>query len=147
MEPIFITSSFLFGREVMTQTVTNSTKTILGGVSSILEDEDFAFKKILIEYDLVTKVNVIDNYIKEIDDKVENNILTNKAIKICIKSISDILIKIDKEIQCIKEKIKVHKELWFHRFRTPEYKILLINLESDIRILSERFDMLIKIKN
>ena len=59
----------------------------------------------------------------------------------------EVLEKISNEIKLIEEKIKLHKELWFHRFRTPEYKILLINLETDIRILSERFDLLIKIKN
>jgi hypothetical protein len=145
MEPLFIASSFLFGREVMSQTVTNSTRTILGGVSSILEDEDFLFKKILMDYDLVSKVKIIDSYINEI--MCVDNDLTKQAIKLCIQGISEILIKIDKEVQTIKEKIKEHTELWFHRFRTPEYKGLLINLENDIRILSERFDLLIKIKN
>ena len=97
------------------------------------------------DYDLVSKVKIIDSYINEI--MCVDNDLTKQAIKLCIQGISEILIKIDKEVQTIKEKIKEHTELWFHRFRTPEYKGLLINLENDIRILSERFDLLIKIKN
>jgi hypothetical protein len=145
MEPILFTSSFIFGREVMTQTVTNSTKTILGGVSSILEDEDFAFKRILKDYDLTSKVGVINIYLTELSKNEE--LFKKEAIQLAIKNVMEILEKISNEIKLIEEKIKVHTNLWFHRFRTPEYKSLLINLESDIRILSERFDLLIKIKN
>lgn len=145
MEPILFTSSFIFGREVMTQTVTSSTRTILGGVSSILEDEDFAFKKILKDYDLTSKVGVINSYLNELSKNEE--LFKKEAIQLAIKNVMEVLEKISNEIKLIEEKIKVHKELWFHRFRTPEYKILLMNLESDIRILSERFDLLIKIKN
>ena len=145
MEPLLVTSSFIFGREVMTQTVTNSTKSILGGVSSILEDEDFVFKKILKEYDLISKVGVINSYLSELSKDEE--LFKKEAIQLAIKNVMEILEKISKEIKLIEEKIKIHKDLWFHRVRTPEYKQLLINLESDIRILSERFDLLIKIKN
>ena len=145
MEPIFITSSLIFGREVMTQTVTNSTRSILGGVSSILEDEDFTFKKILKDYDLTSKVSVINSYLNELSN---NSVIFEKeAVKLAIQNILEILEKISNEIKSIEDKIKVHKKLWFHRFRTPEYKTLLINLETDIRIMSERFDLLIKIKN
>ena len=145
MEPLLVTSSFIFGREVMTQTVTGSTKTILGGVSSILEDEDFAFKRILKDYDLTSKVSVINVYLNELS--IDEELFKKGAIQLAIKHVMEILEKISNEIKLIEEKIKIHKDLWFHRFRTPEYKILLINLETDIRILSERFDLLIKIKN
>jgi len=145
MEPLLVTSSFIFGREVMTQTVTGSTKTILGGVSSILEDEDFAFKRILKDYDLTSKVSVINVYLNELSKDEE--LFKKGAIQLAIKNVMEILEKISNEIKLIEEKIKIHKDLWFHRFRTPEYKTILINLETDIRILSERFDLLIKIKN
>ena len=145
MEPLLVTSSFIFGREVMTQTVTSSTKTILGSVSSILEDEDFAFKKILKDYDLTSKVGVINSYLNDLSKNEE--LFKKEPIQLAIKNVTEVLEKISNEIKLIEEKIKAHKELWFHRLRTPEYKTLLINLETDIRILSERFDLLIKIKN
>lgn len=144
MEPLLLTSSFILGREIMTQTVTNSTKNILGGVTSILEDEGFLFKKILKDYDLVSKVEVINSYLNDLSNE---EIFNKNAIKISIKKVLEILDKISNEIKLIEVKIKHHKKLWFHKFRTPEYKILLINLENDIRILTERFDLLIKIKN
>ena len=144
MEPLLLTSSFIFGREIMTQTVTSSTRNILGGVSSILEDEGFLFKKILKDYDLISKVEVINSYLNELSNE---EIFNKEPIKISIKNVLEILDKISHEIKLIEYKIKYHKKLWFHKFRTPEYKILLINLESDIRILTERFDLLIKIKN
>ena len=144
MEPLLLTSSFIFGREIMTQTVTSSTRNILGGVSSILEDEGFLFKRILKDYDLVSKVEIINSYLNELSNE---EVFNKKAIKIAIKNVLEILDKISNEIKLIELKIKHHKKLWFHKFRTPEYKFLLINLESDIRILTERFDLLIKIKN
>ena len=145
MEPIIFTSSLLFGREVVGQTITNSTKTILSSVSSILEDEDFLFKKILKDYDLTHKVEIITCYVKKISE--DEKIFENNAIKLSINNILEILKKISSEVEIIKKKIKEHNTLWLHRFRTPEYKILLINLESDIKILTNRFDLLIKIKN
>ena len=145
MEPLLITSSFLFGREFMSQTITKSTKNILGGVTSILKDEDFIFKKILRDYDLTSKVEVINSYINEVTNNEQ--ILEKESIKLAIKNLINILQKISGEIKLIELYIKEHKKLWFHRFRTPEYKILLVNLETDMRILSERFDLFIKIKN
>ena len=145
MEPLILTSSFLFGREVMSQTITTSTKSILGGVTSILKDEDFIFKKILRDYDLTSKVEVINSYINEVT--LDEHLFEKESIKLAIKNLINILQKISGEIKLIEEHIKEHKKLWFHRFRTPEYKSLLINLETHIRILIERFDLLIKIKN
>ena len=145
MEPIFITSSFLFGREVMSQTLTNSTKSILSSVTSILDDEDFYFKKILIDYDLISKVNIISSYISNIT--LNKELFENETIKLSIKNVNDILEIIENEIKIIKKKIEEHRELWLHRFRTPEYKKLLIELERHIKILDQRFELLIKIKN
>lgn len=145
MEPIFITSSFLFGREVMSQTLTNSTKSILSSVTSILDDEDFYFKKILIDYDLISKVNIISSYISNITSNKE--LFENETIKLSIKNVNDILEIIENEIKTIKKKIEEHRNLWLHRFRTPEYKKFLIELERHIKILDQRFDLLIKIKN
>jgi hypothetical protein len=145
MEPLLITSSFLFGKEFMSQTITTSTKSILGGVTSILEDEDFIFKKILKDYDLTSKVEVINSYINEVTH--DEHLFEKESIKLAIKNLINILQKISEEIKLIELHIKEHKKIWFHRFRTPEYKTLLINLETHIRILIERFDLLIKIKN
>ena len=55
----------------MSQTLTNSTKSILNSVTSILDDEDFYFKKILIDYDLISKVNIISSYISNITSNKE----------------------------------------------------------------------------
>ena len=58
----------------------------------------------------------------------------------------DSLIDFD-EIEQIKKQIIEHQQLWFHRFRTPCYKSLLDNLLVHIKVLDERFNLLIKIKN
>jgi len=145
MEPLILTSSFLFGKELMTQTVTNSTKTILGSVTTILDDEDFTFKKMLMEYDLTSKVEIINIYINEITNN--NSLFEKHSVKLAIKNVLDMLEHISIEIKVIEKKIKQHKELWFHIFRTPDYKILLLDLESNIKILNERFKLLIEIKN
>ena len=145
MEPIIITSSFLFGREVMSQTLTNSTKSILNSVKSILDDEDFYFKKILIEYDLISKVKIINSYISNIT--LNKELFENETIRLSIKNVNNILETIENEIKTIKIKIEEHRLLWFHKFRTPTYKYFLIELERHIKILDQRFELLIKIKN
>ena len=144
MEPLIIASSLLFGREVVSQTISSSTKNILTGVTSILDDEDFIFNKILNECDLISKVEIINSYVQELHDDASD---FNESTKIALKHIEDILKKIENEIEEIKKQIKEHQELWFHRFRTPCYKSLLDNLLVHIRILDERFNLLIKIKS
>ena len=144
MEPLIIASSLLFGREVVSQTISSSTKNILTGVTSILDDEDFIFNKILNECDLISKVEIINSYVQELHDDASD---FNESTKIALKHIEDILKKIENEIEEIKKQIKEHQELWFHRFRTPCYKSLLDNLLVHIRVLDERFNLLIKIKS
>ena len=144
MEPLILASSLLFGREVVSQTISSSTKNILTGVSSILDDEDFIFNKILNECDLISKVEIINSYVQELHDDASD---FNESTKIALKHIEDILKKIENEIEEIKKQIKEHQELWFHRFRTPCYKSLLDNLLVHIRVLDERFNLLIKIKS
>ena len=144
MEPLIIASSLLFGREVVSQTISSSTKNILTGVTSILDDEDFIFNKILNECDLISKVEIINSYVQELHNDASD---FNESTKIALKHIEDILKKIENEIEEIKKQIKEHQELWFHRFRTPCYKSLLDNLLVHIRVLDERFNLLIKIKS
>ena len=144
MEPLILASSLLFGREVVSQTISSSTKNILTGVSSILDDEDFIFNRILNECDLISKVEIINSYVQELHDNASD---FNESTKIALKHIEDILKKIENEIEEIKKQIKEHQELWFHRFRTPCYKSLLDNLLVHIRVLDERFNLLIKIKS
>lgn len=144
MEPLILASSLLFGREVVSQTISSSTKNILTGVTSILDDEDFIFNKILNECDLISKVEIINSYVQELHNDASD---FNESTKIALKHIEDILKKIENEIEEIKKQIKQHQELWFHRFRTPCYKSLLDNLLVHIRVLDERFNLLIKIKS
>ncbi len=144
MEPLILASSLLFGREVVSQTISSSTKNILTGVSSILDDEDFIFNRILNECDLISKVEIINSYVQELHDNASD---FNESTKIALKHIEDILKKIENEIEEIKKQIKQHQELWFHKFRTPSYKSLLDNLLIHIKVLDERFNLLIKIKN
>ena len=143
MASMLVTSSLsiLLGREMLSQTISKSSNNILTGVYSILQDEDFAFKKILLEYDLYNKLEVISSYVSE-DIKS-----SSESVKICLKNIGETMIKLEKNIKNIEEKIKEHKNLWFYRFRTPNYINLIKDLEIDIKILSDRFDLLIKIKN
>ena len=144
MEPLILASSLLFGREVVSQTISSSTKNILTGVSSILDDGDFIFNRILNECDLISKVEIINSYVQELHDNASD---FNESTKIALKHIEDILKKIENEIEEIKKQIKQHQELWFHKFRTPSYKSLLDNLLIHIKVLDERFNLLIKIKN
>lgn len=144
MEPLIIASSLLFGKEVVSQTISSSTKNILCGVNTILEDEDFAFKKMINEFDLTSRVEIINSYIQELH---ENETIFNESTKIALKYIEDVIKKIENEVTEIKLQIRVHKELWLHRFRSPSYKYLLENLIVHIRVLDERFNLLMKIKN
>ena len=133
--------SSLIKKEVIAQTIGESTKSIFHNLSHIMEDE-FKLKNIIEELDLTSKIDIINDLIKDVDKKDINNII-HKAIHY----LHDIIETINKEVEDIKKEIKEHFELWFHRFRTPTYISKIERLIKHNQILDKRLDLFIKVFN
>jgi hypothetical protein len=139
LESLIISS--LIKKEVIAQTIGESTKSIFHNLSHIMEDE-FKLKNIIEELDLTSKIDIINDLIKDVDKEDINNII-HKAIHY----LHDIIETINKEVEDIKKEIKEHTELWFHRYRTPNYINKIGKLIKHNQILDKRLDLFIKVFN
>ena len=82
IEPLIITSSLLFNKEVATQTISSTTKNIYSEIDKIMTNDNKEFHLILEKMDINTKLDVINTFIKEIEYSGKHfNETVNKALK------------------------------------------------------------------
>ena len=144
IEPLLITSSLLIGKEVMTQTITTSTKNIYSGIEKIITNENTEFNQVLDKLDINTKLDIINSFIKEMEC---SNKLFSDTTRKALKYIENILKIIEVEISNINLEIEDHKKKWFNRFRTSNCREMINNLVNHVKILDDRFELLIKFIN
>ena len=144
IEPLLISSSLLIGKEVMTQTITNSTKNIYSGIEKIMTNENMEFNQVLENLDINTKLDIINSFIKEMES---SNKLLSETTRKSLKYIENILKIIEVEISNINIEIEEHKKKWFNRIRTSNCRMMINNLVNHVKILDNRFELLIKFIN
>ena len=144
IEPLLISSSLLFGKEVVTQTISTSTKNIYLGIDNILSNHNEQFKEILNDLDIKPKLDIINSFIDEI---YNNKKIFNESINKTFKYLNEILKLIEKEIENINKEINDHKKKWFYNIRGSNCSNMINNLIKHIKILDERFELLLKLIN
>ena len=144
IEPLLITSSLLIGKEVMTQTITTSTKNIYSGIEKIITNENTEFNLILDKLDINTKLDIITSFIKEMENS--NKLLSETTSK-ALEYIEKILKIIELEISNINIEIIEHRKKWFNRIRSSNCREMINNLINHVKILDNRFELLIKFIN
>ena len=142
IEPILFSSSLLLGKEMFTQTVTSTTRNIYTGIDKILLNDNLHFKEILEKLDINTKLDIIHTFIIDIHN---NNKLFNDTLNKSFKYLEESLKTIELNIECINNELELHSNKWFSRWRTSNCLNLLDKLISNVKILDNRFDLLIKL--
>ena len=142
LEPLIVSSSLLIGKEMFTQTITTTTKNIYNGIDKVLLNDNIQFKELLDTLDINTNLDIINSCI--IDIHKEQKIFYDTLNK-TFKYLENSLTTIDKEIKNIDEELINHNKKWFSRIRSSKYPIMLNNLIKHMKILDERFNLLIKL--
>lgn len=142
IEPLLISSSFLLGKDLVTKAISNTSNNIFSEMETIMADGDFVFKSLLENLDINSKLEIINSFVNDIEPKIHN-----ETIKMTLKYLHDILEKIKLEIENIRKEIDEHKQKYFYYLRTPSYKDTLKKLSLHVKILDERFNLLIKLIN
>ena len=146
IEPLLLSSSLLFGKELLVQTVAKTTHNIYKGLEDLNNDESFEFKKLLSDLDINAKLEIIHEFINELNENEEHKINNfNKSIDKILTFLCDILKNIETEIENIKKEIISHKKKWFHKLRPYNYNTMIENLIKHLNILDMRFNLLIKL--
>ena len=142
IEPLLVSSSLLIGKEMFTQTITTTTKNIYNGIDKILLNDNVQFKKILDDLDITIKLDIIHTFILELHNDTK---LFNETVTKTFKYLEEILKTIEQEIENINNEIIKHNEKWFSRFRFSNCSNMLVKLINHIKILDNRFELLIKL--
>ena len=132
IEPLTV----LFGKEVLSQTVSN----IYKGLDTLIHNQQF--KEVLDDLDINSSLDIIHTFIVDLSKKKVNN-----SISKTLNYLEEILKIIEKEIENINIEIKQHQSKWFSRFRTSNCDSMIKNLIKHKKILDLRFDLLIKLIN
>lgn len=130
--------------ELLIQTVKTTSNGIIGTIKYISSYNNIditLLKKDLENIDLENKITIINQFIEEI----ENTKNIKESIKSSIKSVHDILDKINIELESIKEDIEYHQTKYFNSWRTLCCDNKIENLKTHDSILNNRFDLLVKL--
>ena len=142
IEPLIISSSFLLGKDLVTKAISNTSNNIFTEINGLMADGDFVFKSLLEDLDINSKLDIVNSFVNEIEPQNHND-----TIKKALKYLHEILEKINLEIENIKKEIETHKQKYFYYLRSPNYKDTLEKLKLHIKILDDRFNLLIKLIN
>lgn len=138
MEALVTASGFLLGKEVAVQTISSTSVSILNSVKSIMENYCSETNKLFQKLDIKFKLDIIEEFISQIDTK-------SAVVQKCISYIKEIIILIEKEIKILEDEIVNYNKKWFGNLSFSQYKEQLLKIESHVALLDNRFNILVKI--
>lgn len=135
--------STLLGREVIRQSITESTKTILTTLTGIMDTQHFELIELIEELDIMHYIKIINSLIDDLKDK---NI--SSTIHLSLDNLKIIVDKILDEIKSIEKEITTFETYWFRRLRRPNYLYSIEKLKIHHKVMINRLNLLLNlIKN
>tara|TARA_B110000208_G_scaffold37267_1_gene49319 strand:- start:229 stop:681 length:453 start_codon:yes stop_codon:yes gene_type:complete len=130
------------GKDVICKTISNTCSSILVLINYLLysANNSIGIKDKLEVLDLHTKINIVTLIVEENIEKYNDK----KSINLIFNYINEILSKLREELECLKNKIIKHNNLYFSNFRKIDLTINYNNILSLNTILDNRFNLLIK---
>lgn len=142
MSSIVAVSSLIFGKEIVVQTISSTSSSIISTIKTISDNYDNETKELFNRLDIKFKLEIITKYIESIEF---NKHLDNKSIDLCVEYIKEILIMIENEVNTLEKEIEIYKNRWVKNLSSGSFKTQFTNIESHVNILEQRFNTLIKI--
>jgi hypothetical protein len=130
--------------ELLIQTIKTTSNGIIGTIKYISTHNSIdltLLQQDIENIDLENKIIIINEFMEEI----ENRKHVKQSIKSSIKSVHDILEKINKELETIKEDVEYHQTKYFNSWRSLCCDDTIRNIKSHNEILDKRFDLLMKL--
>jgi hypothetical protein len=141
-----MTSAVAFISVYAGQMFQETTKNIFVKIFDIINEKHDYIKEIIDMLDLVSKVEIIESIIRDINEYIKvNHIQPNHTLELAISQLSDIITTIHTDLNNIKNGVEYHKTLWFNSLRTPDYLKIIEKIKLDKKTLDSRLDNMIKI--
>jgi hypothetical protein len=123
-----------------------TTKGMLNKIWDIINENHPDTIEVIAPFDIISKVKLIETIIRDVNDEIKvQNTEIPKSMELSIQQLNDIIDKIHKNLNNIKDGIEYHKTLWFSSFRSIGYLEEVEKLKKNNVILDTRLDQLIKI--
>jgi hypothetical protein len=123
-----------------------TTKGMLNKIWDIMNENHPDLIEIVAPLDIISKVKLIETLIRDVNDEIKvQHTEIPKSLELSIQQLNDIINKIHKNLNDIKDGIEYHKTLWFSSLRTATYLKDIETLTKNNSILDTRLDHLIKI--
>ena len=156
MEAIVAVSGLILGKEMVVQSISSTSTSILKSVKSITDNYDNETKKLFEKLDIKFKLDIIASFIENIhNDNISNNNSNSNSnnnsnakittVEHCINYIKDIMDCIEKEVKLLEEEITVYKSKWLGNLSYRQFKDQFEKIRTHVSVLDNRFDILIKI--
>ena len=150
MEAIVSVSGLILGKEMVVQSISSTSTSILKSVKSITDNYDNETKKLFEILDIKFKLDIIASFIENSHNtNIKLHDAANDAkistIEHCIHYIKDIMDCIEKEVKLLEEEIAVYKLKWLGNLSYRQFKDQFEKIRTHVAILDNRFDTLIKI--
>lgn len=137
-----IFTSEIIGKEIIGET----SKGIFGLLTGINEFNIPHVNKILENLDIYKIVEIVESLFEEVS-KEHHTIEYIPAQILAYKNLHEINVKIKDELEELKKNIEVAKEYWFTYFRRAPYHDNIENLKMFKKILDQRLDLVLKLRN
>jgi hypothetical protein len=112
-------------------------------VSNFMSYHHIKINEVLDEYDLISKLQIIEAIMKDIND--EN--IQKESVKLAINNVHNTIDNINKNISQIDQIINNHKQKYFSNWRYLNYDNEIYELKRNIKLLDIRYQMLLEISN
>tara|TARA_B110001469_G_C9591013_1_gene293295 strand:- start:621 stop:1091 length:471 start_codon:yes stop_codon:yes gene_type:complete len=154
MESIVAVSGLILGKEVVVQSISSTSTSILKSIKSITDNYDNETKKLFEKLDIKFKLDIISSFIEIIHN--ENIINSNNSninnsnsnittVEHCINYIKDIMDCIENEVKLLEEEITLYKSKWLGNLSYRQFRDQFEKIRTHVSVLDNRFDTLVKI--
>ena len=130
----------LLTRDITVRAISNTNSSIINMLSENLWGENL-LKSTVDKLDILYKLEVIESYLLELPDEINEN----KTIQKALDGIHDMCQKIHVELTNIKQKISDHYLKYFYYFRTLDLTYDMALLENHVYNLDHRFKLFLSI--
>ena len=156
MESIVAVSGLILGKEVVVQSISSTSTSILKSVKSITDNYDNETNKLFEKLDIKFKLDIIASFIENIHNEniINSNIINSNnsnsnanisTVEHCINYIKDIMECIEKEVKLLEEEITVYKSKWFGNLSYRQFRNQFDKIRTHVSVLDNRFNTLVKI--
>ena len=137
---LFESGVILIGGKIFSNIINDTSNKVVNIVETAIIHNHTDVHELFTELDLDVRLAVINSLIKDI--KKEHS---NDTIKICLKSLYDVITKINKITHEIDGIIEQHKEKYFSGWRQIDVDSQIDEIRKQSDLLDNRFSLLINI--